>query len=426
MTSATAHDASGDFQARVLHVMDHSLPEMSGYAFRSRYVVRTQRSFGIDARILTSARHQKFDQLFEQIEDLSIWRTPWPSSASEGIQLKVPFWRERILTRAMTRRILEAAEEFRPEILHAHSPLFDGQAAIRAGQRLGLPVVYEIRAFWEDDSVSKRKFSENSPIYKAVRKLETQVCKQADQVTVICQGLKDDLIGRGIPKDKITIIGNGIEAELFQPIPRDEALAERLGLSGKTVIGFMGTFAYYEGLPLLVEALARLAPDHPDLRLLLVGGGEAEGEVQEAIARTGMADRVVLTGRVPHQEIGSYYSISDALAYPRVRRRITDLVTPLKPLEALCMEKTVFGSTAGGVRELLEDVGAGRIFQAESVEDLARSIAEWLAAPEAEREKERTEGRIQAARKRPWSRTVLPILDVYARILGRGLAAPKG
>ncbi len=399
---------------RVLHVQDHTIPEMSGYAIRSRYLVETQRRLGVDAEVVSSARHRKFGAPVEELEGLRFHRTPWPASAMDRWQLKVPFWRERILTRAVTDRVLEVARDFRPALLHAHSPMFNGQAALAAGRSLGIPVVYEIRAFWEDDAVDKGKFSEGSFVYRQVRRLETSVCRRADHVVTICDGLKRDLIGRGIAADKISVVPNGVDADRFQPLSRDESLARDLGLSEKTVIGFVGSFFRYEGLPLLVEAMALLANELPDLRLLLVGGGEDEEATRKKATDLALGNRVLFAGRVPHAKVDSYYSVIDLLVYPRYSKRITELVTPLKPLEALAMAKPILGSDVGGYRELVADCAVGRQFKAGSASDLAASIRDFCRTSDSDRRSEGAKGPGAVRARRSWTDMAARVFPAYA------------
>lgn len=414
---------------RVLHVQDHTVPEMSGYAFRSRYVVATQRALGIDAEVVSSARHRTFSAPVETIDGLRFHRTPWPAGRLARAQLRIPFWRERVLVAALRDRILEVAGSFRPAVIHAHSPIFNGLAALRAGERLGIPVVYEIRAFWEDDAVDKGKFAEGSFVYRQVRRIETGICRRARHVVPICEGLRLDLEERGIPASRLTVVRNGVDPLRFVPAPPDRALAERLGLSGKIVVGFIGSFFHYEGLPLLVEAAARLRATHPALRVLLVGGGEDEERTRARARELQAEDLVIFAGRVPHAEIDAWYSLPEVLVYPRLSKRITELVTPLKPLEALAMEKAVIGSDVGGVRDLLQDCGAGRLFRAGSADDLARVLKEWLEAPLDVRAREREAGRRSVLEHRSWEQVVSPILPVYEGLAGirqRNPMVPQG
>ena len=254
---------------RVLHVLDHSLPMHSGYAFRTRAIMRAQAADGLDVRGITGPRHSADGPADETCEGLRFHRT---GTASGGPPL-VAEWRE---VSAHANAILELAREWRPDILHAHSPALSGLATVRAGRKLRIPVVYEIRAFWEDAAVGNGTGSEGSAKYRLTRALENLVVRRADAVFTICDGLRTDLIGRGFASEKIGVSPNAVDlAQFGQPAARDEALARKLGLTGGRVIGFIGSFYPYEGLDDLIAALPLLRERHGDAKLLLVGGGAA-------------------------------------------------------------------------------------------------------------------------------------------------------
>jgi PEP-CTERM/exosortase A-associated glycosyltransferase len=403
---------------RVLHLLDHSVPRHSGYSFRSRAIVTMQRRLGYDVAVVTSARHDEFSSAVEVLDGIRHYRTQKPAGAIDRLQLRIPFWRERLLTDAMAERLEQAAREHRPHVIHAHSPFFDGQAALRVGRKLGIPVVYEIRAFWEDDAVDKQKFAEGSFVYRQVRRLETQVVRAADHVVTICEGLRQDIAGRGIPADKITVIKNGADVDAFVPRARDEKLVARYGLEGKRVLGFIGSFFHYEGLPELVHAADRLRRKRDDFKMMLVGGGEDEAEVRALVAALGLERWVLLTGRVPHEDVQSHYSVIDAFVYPRRSRRLTELVTPLKPLEALAMEKIVLGTSVGGIRELWDECEVGALFAPGDPVAMDAALERALDRPAADLAVEGRRGREAVLTKRSWINTLSPIQDVYERLVG--------
>ena len=398
---------------RVLHIQDHTIPELSGYAVRSHAVVTQQRALGIDARVVSSARHPHCGQRSETLQGVEFHRTAQPQGVLSKWELKVPLLRERPMTAALTRRILEVAREFRPHLLHAHSPIFNGWAARRAARTLNIPYVYEIRAFWEDDAVDKRKISEGGFVYSRVRAAETSICRGAGAVTTICSGLRDDLVGRGLAPDKVHVIPNGVDADRFRPLPRDAALAARHGLGDQRVIGFVGSFFRYEGLPLLVEAFASVLREFPDTRLVLLGGGEDEQSVRNAVDRRMLSGHVLLPGRVPHAEVDAWYSLLDLLVYPRLSVRLTELVTPLKPLEAAAAGKSLLGSDVGGVKEILARVGCERLCKAGSVESLATAIKLWLGTDPTVLRQEQESMRRAAQDHCSWRAAIARILPVY-------------
>jgi PEP-CTERM/exosortase A-associated glycosyltransferase len=200
-------------------------------------------------------------------------------------------------------------------------------------------------------------------------------------MSCICEGLRGDIISRGIPEQKATVIPNAVDIEHFQvgAVP-DPELARSLGLEGKTVLGFIGSFYAYEGLSLLLDALPRMLAEQPEIRVLLVGGGQEEKNLKDQAQDMGIADKVIFTGRVPHGEVQHYYDLVDVLVYPRLSMRLTDLVTPLKPLEAMAQGRLVVASDVGGHRELIRDGETGCLFRAGDAQHLADTVMQLLEA----------------------------------------------
>ncbi|MBV5311015.1 TIGR04063 family PEP-CTERM/XrtA system glycosyltransferase, partial [Chromatium okenii] len=360
---------------RILHILDHSLPLHSGYTFRTASILREQRQRGWDTWQLTSPRQTGCTASEETAEGLHFYRTSAPASALEQLPLLRP-WLEMRQTEL---RLLEFAQRLQPDLLHAHSPVLNAIPALRVGRRLGLPVVYEIRAFWEDAAVDHGTTHEGSLRYRATRALETWAIKRVDHVFTICDGLRQDIMARGLAADKITVIPNAVDIERFQLSGEaDAALKQQLGLDNAIVLGFVGSFYAYEGLDLLLDALPRLRHSHPNLRLLLVGGGAQAEPLQAQAQRLGIADQVIFTGRVPHNEVSRYYDLIDLLVYPRHSLRLTELVTPLKPLEAMAQGRIFIASDVGGHRELIRDGETGWLFPAGDVAALAATIAKTL------------------------------------------------
>ena len=185
-------------------------------------------------------------------------------------------------------------------------------------------------------------------------------------VTTICEGLRGDILGRGIPPEKVTVIPNAVNIENFSMAGiRDVQLATTLGLNENVVLGFIGSFYAYEGLAVLIQALPKMLAGNPKIRVLLVGGGPQEQELKALAARFGVENKVIFTGRVPHDQVQAYYNLIDILVYPRLKMRLTDLVTPLKPLEAMAQGRLVVASDVGGHQELIQDGKTGMLFAAD-------------------------------------------------------------
>ncbi|NOX92737.1 MAG: glycosyltransferase, exosortase A system-associated, partial [Gammaproteobacteria bacterium] len=308
--------------------------------------------------------------------------------------------------------------DVKPDIIHAHSPVLNALAALKVGKAFKIPVVYEVRAFWEDAAVDHGTSVEGGLRYKLTHALETYALKKADAVTTICEGLRNDIITRGIDKEKITVIPNAVDIEKFTiQNSSDRVLVSRLGLEGKNVLGFIGSFYAYEGLPLLLESLAMILEDEPETHLVLVGGGPQEKELKKLVGKLGLEEKVVFTGRVPHNEIQSYYSLIDMFVYPRISMRLTELVTPLKPLEAMAQGKIVVASDVGGHRELIRPGENGELFPAGDVAELAKTVVELFRQRE-NWGKRQAESRQFVEQERTWKKSVALYGGTYARLTG--------
>lgn len=395
---------------RILHVLDHSIPLQSGYTFRTRNILRHQRALGWETFHVTGLKQGDSDAAVEEVDGLRFYRTPDGPSLSGSL----PALNQLHVINTLACRLDEVVLELRPDILHAHSPALNGLAAARVAKRHGLPLVYECRAFWEDAAVDHGTSSEWGLRYRLTRALESRVFRVADAVTTICEGLRQDIVARGIPAGKVTVIPNAVDLEAFGAgTPRDEALSASLGLSGRRVVGFIGSFYAYEGLPLLLEAMPAVRAAAPDTALLLVGGGPEEERVRTRIAELGLDDCVVLTGRVPHSEVQRYYSLVDVFAYPRLAMRLTELVTPLKPLEAMAQRKLVLASDVGGHRELIRDGDNGYLFRAGDSADLAASVLRVMTDQERWPEVHEAGWRY-VSEERNWPNSVARYRGVYA------------
>ncbi len=356
---------------RVLHVLDHSIPLHSGYTFRSLSLLREQRRMGWQTFHLTSPKHTAPSSSEETVNGWDFFRTAAPTAWAPP----VPGASEWQLMQMLQRRILEVAARVKPQLIHAHSPVLNALPALRAGRQLGIPVVYEVRAFWEDAAVDHGTTTEGSLRYRATRAMESHVLRRVDHVFTICEGLRSDIVARGIPSSKVTVIPNAVDVDDFvMGGQADPALRQHLGLEGKSVIGFIGSFYAYEGLDLLVAALPALMQRRPDVRVLLVGGGPQEEALKAQVQQLGLSQHVVFTGRVPHQQVSAYYDLVDLLAYPRHAMRLTELVTPLKPLEAMAQGRLFVASDVGGHRELIQHDETGWLFAAGSASGLVEAL----------------------------------------------------
>jgi glycogen(starch) synthase len=394
---------------RILHILDHGLPLQSGYTFRTRAILKSQMRRGWQVAAVTGPRHGNSDAEMETVDGIDFHRT-----AAKGA-LPSPLGELREIY-AFARRIDAAVDTFRPDILHAHSPVLDALSALRVAKKRKLPLLYEIRAFWEDAAVGNGTGTEGSLKYKAIRALETWAVNKADGVAVICEGLRRDLVERGVPADKILVSPNGVDLEMFgAPLEYDAPLALSLGLTGKDVIGFIGSFYDYEGLDDLIAAMPIVIASRPDAHLVLVGGGPMEGALRAQAAASPVADHIRFVGRVPHGEVDRYYSVIDVLAYPRKLMRLTDLVTPLKPLEAMAQRRLVAASDVGGHRELIRDGETGTLFAPNDPAAMADALSALLSDRQVWQAR-RARGRAFVETERNWSVNVARYAPVYQKL----------
>ncbi len=398
---------------RILHILDHSIPLHSGYTFRTLAILKAQRALGWETFHVTSAKHIGTVALEEKIDDWHFFRTPGRAHPVS----RLPVLNQVAVINGLTRRITDIIQSVKPDILHAHSPALNAIPALRAARRSGIPVVYEVRAFWEDAAVDHGTSREWGIRYRLTRGLENHALQRVDAITTICEGLRNDMIGRGIAPEKITTIPNAVDISKF--ISRhaaDESLREQLGFRNKRVIGFIGSFYAYEGLEVLLRALPLMLPNHPDLRVLLVGGGPQETGLQQLARQLGIGDKVVFTGRVPHDQVQRYYDLIDVLVYPRLSMRLTDLVTPLKPLEAMAQGRVLAASDVGGHLELIRNDHNGILFKSGNPSSLAEKVGMLLNNP-GQWEKLRKAGREFVETERNWQVSVAGYQPVYERLL---------
>jgi PEP-CTERM/exosortase A-associated glycosyltransferase len=402
---------------KVLHVFDHSIPLHSGYTFRSRAIIRQQQALGIETCHVTSAKHGNKKIEVEEVEGLKFYR----SGPISGLLSKLPLLKQLSYIEPLVKRILEVIAIEKPQVIHAHSPALNGLAALRAAKQSGLPVVYEIRAFWEDAAVDHGYCKERDFRYRLTRAMENYVVKRANAVTTICEGLRDDLINRGFNRNKFTVIANAVNIEQFELITAQDkmnnnGLIESLKLQHCDVLGFLGSFYAYEGLDLVIDAMPSLLARHSNARLLLVGGGPQEAALKAQVEALGLQEKVIFTGRVPHADVGKYYSLVDLLVYPRKSMRLTHLVTPLKPLEAMAQGKAVIASDVGGHKELISDNETGFLFSAGDSQELAQRLVELLA------DKNKLNSVVHAGRAyvedvRNWQNSVRNYLPIYDALI---------
>jgi PEP-CTERM/exosortase A-associated glycosyltransferase len=366
---------------RILHVLHTSLPFLCGYSIRSSHILREQKRRGLELLAVTSAQHPNGAAAVETIEGVEHRRTPAYHGSSWAP------WRELQLMRRLKRELARAAAEWKPAIIHAHSPVLVGLPALEVANQLGVPFVYEVRDLWENASVDRGRFRHGSPLYRLARAAESYVLRRSDAVVTICEALRSELLTRMSTQARVHVVANGVDVNEFSPRPEVGSLRDRLGLRGKRVLLYAGAFQPYEGLPLLIDAMADLTTRVPQAHLVVVGGrppqssperGSLEDALRKMVLSLGLGGSVSFTGQVPHSNVAGYYSLAEIVVYPRVRTNTTALTTPLKPLEAMASGRAVIVSDLPPMRELVIERVTGLCFPAGDATALADRCHELL------------------------------------------------
>lgn len=263
-----------------------------------------------------------------------------------------------------------------PAVVHAASNYVTALPALIAARRLGVPFIYEVRGFWEITRSSRDEQFEHTAKYRFMQLFEALTARHADHVITITSAMQEELMARGVPEERIAIAYNSVDPQRFIPHPRNQALAQQLGIpDGIPIIGYVGSFVDYEGLDDLVIACTGLKADGYEFRLLLVGDGDAFNDLKHQIEASGLTDKTIMTGRVPHEMVEDYYSLIDIAPFPRKPWEVCELVSPLKPYEAMALEKAVVVSGTRALCEIVNHEGNGLVFAKGETNDLQAKLA---------------------------------------------------
>lgn len=393
---------------RIIHVMDHSLPKSDGYSIRAKYLLEAQAAAGHRVTVLTSPS-QGMDAAPLQVNGVDYRRSQYTPFEQ---RLVAHGAKHLVFGRAISRHLaaLLDAEPF--DVVHAHTPFTVARAALAEARRRHLPLVYEKRNLWEESARARGKASGRWPWYQVARAMDRRITMQADAVCTITEALKAATVSLGARPERVVVVGNGADIEAFVPRTPSPDLRARCLNGGDFVIGFLGSFFSFEGLPLLVEAFAELRDRHPGARLVLVGDGEDRARVHALAAKFDLGDRVWLPGSVPHAQVTDFYAAMDVLVYARYPSKLTDMISPLKPLEPMAMARAVVGSSVGGIRELIEDGHTGLIFAAGSKASLMEKL-DMLLSRRMDAAAMGARAREFVIRHRQWRHMAARYLDAY-------------
>lgn len=406
---------------RVLHLVGRSLlDEQCGYTVRTQYTALAQREAGLEPVIATQmgVGHGSRSPSAVDVEGIAHHRIPGPGRG------KIPMdeW-----LRQHTEQVAKLVAQLRPAVLHAASDYVNALAALAAGQRYGIPVVYESRGFWEESWLSRvaADFGWDLPeleqtfglpdVYLARRDLEDRCRREADHVVTLAEVMADRIEAGGVPRERISVIPNGVDAGKFPVLARNQQLASRLGIRpDAVVIGYVSSLGEYEGVDTLISAyhLAAKASTVP-LALLIVGDGRDRGRLVAHAAALGVD--VIFTGQVPHDAVLDYYSVIDIFVVPRKPVEVCHLVTPLKPFEAFSTGRAVVLSNVRALASIAAQSRAAELFEAGDELSLAEVLT-GLAKDPARRAALAAAGAAWVRAERSWSRNGEGYRRIYERL----------
>ncbi|QDJ50980.1 glycosyltransferase [Bordetella hinzii] len=405
---------------RVLNILAFSLPYTSvGYATRSHGLAIGIRNAGWEVRPYTRPGFPYDFKSELEGQDLP------PQDDIDG----VPYRRIFDFSRKGMNEVeymLAAIKHYEhviraeaPEIVHAASNYVTALPALIAARRLGVPFVYEVRGFWEVTRSSRDDSFEHTAKYRYMQLFEGLTARHADHVITITTAMKEELMARGVSESNVSIAYNSVDPTRFVPRKAKRELADALGIpQGLPVIGYVGSFVDYEGLDDLVTACAGLQQAGRDFRLLLVGDGAVFESLRQQVEASGLQDKTIITGRVPHDLVEDYYSLIDIAPFPRKPWDVCELVSPLKPYEAMALEKAVVVSGTRALKEIVADGENGLIFAKGDVNDLKCKL-ELLLSNSSQRASLGRDARLWISRERSWDVAGQVCGQVYARVGGK-------
>jgi glycosyltransferase involved in cell wall biosynthesis len=405
------HESSG----RVLHLVNDALPSASaGYTIRTHEIVLAQRAAGLDPHVVTRCGFPVTQGTLDgrrlvTLDGIPYHRLlPWrlPARADQATELGI----------TMAARL---TEQLQPSVLHAASNYVNAVTALAVGKKYGLPVVYEVRGFWEDTWLSrfpdgaKRATSE---LYQRNRDLETRCMLAADLVVTLGEAMRDEIAARGVPAEKILIVPNAVSQEFLKPLPDPGALRQELGIApDEHVVGVVSTLVPHEGIGTLLQATQLLRERGMKVRALIVGDGPERPALERQAADLGLGEAAIFTGRVPSAKVREFHALLDVFVVPRTPDRVCQLVTPLKPVEAMASGLCVVTSEVRALAEIIKPDVTGALTIPQDPVALADTLEPLVCSPDVRR-KLGDNAREWVARDRTWAHNAARYRDAYARL----------
>jgi glycosyltransferase involved in cell wall biosynthesis len=394
-------------------VVTDALPSTSaGYTVRTQEIAVAQRAVGLDPHVVTRIGFPVTSGKIDGRELVTVGGVPY----HRLLPWIMPGRADAIAAQSV-RRAAKLVTQLNPAVLHAASNYSNALIALALREATQLPVVYEVRGFWEDTWLSRHTTTVGlraSDRYRLSRELEAHCMRAADLVVTLGEAMRDEIIARGVPEDRILIVPNGVSTEFLKPLPDGKQLRRSLGIKpGEHVVGLVSSLVAHEGIGTLLQAVKILNERGCRTRALIVGDGPERGALERQAAALGLD--AIFTGRVPMARVRDYHAVLDVFVVPRTPDRVCQLVTPLKPVEAMASGLAVVVSAVKALGEIVHDKATGMLVPPQDPQTLARILGLLLCDPEL-RGKLGDSAREWVARDRTWEHNAARYRDAYARL----------
>lgn len=414
LSTITTEEQYEPINGKICYLVHNSLPySTGGYATRSHGLLKSLINLGVDIEIFSRPGYP-----LDIVKNIKIADINLADKIDNVLYNRIIGPQRNLLSQKdyLTQSVdalLEKMKIIRPSVIISASNYTTAFPALIVAKKLGIPFLYEVRGFWEITRLSKDPAFEKHYDFKIQKNLESFIARNSDHVLTLTGGMKQELIERGVISDKITLFPNSCDPNEFKVLGKNEELLSKLNIPKDIpVIGYIGSFVSYEGLDDLVEACILLKEKGYEFRLLIVGNENASGQERGPVTQQiidisvkgKILDWLILPGRIPYSEVEDYYSIIDITPFPRKAWPICEIVSPMKPLEALATGKAIIVSSVDALTEIIEDGRTGLVFEKGSIESLANKIA-LLLDNEQYRQALSSNGREWLEKNRSWEIT---------------------
>jgi colanic acid biosynthesis glycosyl transferase WcaI len=305
----------------------------------------------------------------------------------------------------------------RPDVVIATSPqLLVGLAGWWIARWMRVPFIFEVRDLWPESLVAVGVGSENSVLHKLLGAVAGFLYRHAQKIVVVTAAFKEHLIRHWqVPSEKIAVVENGVEADLFSPTNVEPELRRQLGMGGRFVACYVGTMGLAHGLDTLLEAATKLQAERPEALFLLVGEGADKQRIQALAQELGLKN-LLFIDQQPRERIPAFINASDVCLVLLKRTDLFKTVIPTKMLEFLSCAKPVILGVDGQARQLLEEAGGGVAIEPENAEALVAAVVRFADDP-AQRAETGRNGRAYILKKCSRQSTAEAYIQVLERIL---------